>query len=141
MEREDVMRALDLSAIAGKAFSASRAVATMRGPTRMVALAHAMWMVREARQLLADGRTEKSLRWLGFVQGVLWATGVSSIAELKDMNRARAEIAAQARIDSLAEILATLPRETAQNFLAVLAGKIDDKRETLDKIEVAAEKT
>lgn len=34
-----------------------------------------------------EGRTEKAFRWLGFIQGVLWAEGVYSIDELKDHNK------------------------------------------------------
>ena len=33
-----------------------------------------------------DGKKEKAMRWLGFMQGVLWTSGVS-LQELKNMNR------------------------------------------------------
>jgi hypothetical protein len=32
-------------------------------------------------------RREKSMRWLGFVQGFLWAMHVATIDELKSVNR------------------------------------------------------
>jgi hypothetical protein len=34
-----------------------------------------------------DGRTDKAFRWLGFMQGVLWAEGVYHIEELKKHNK------------------------------------------------------
>lgn len=34
----------------------------------------------------AQSKLEKSMRWLGFVQGVLWRSGACSIDELKTMN-------------------------------------------------------
>jgi hypothetical protein len=48
---------------------------------------HVAWMVSECRAMLADGRREKVMRWLGFMQGVLWATGKHTISRLKKMNR------------------------------------------------------
>jgi hypothetical protein len=35
----------------------------------------------------AEGRREKAMRWLGFVQGALWAKGLATIDDLKSMNR------------------------------------------------------
>lgn len=35
----------------------------------------------------ADGRREKAMRWLGFVQGALWVGGDADIETLKGMNR------------------------------------------------------
>lgn len=42
-------------------------------------------MVERARGFLADGRREKVMRWLGFMQGVLWSHGVD-LETLKRMN-------------------------------------------------------
>lgn len=38
-------------------------------------------------QFASDNRLEKAFRWLGFMQGVLWAEGVYAIDELKDHNK------------------------------------------------------
>ena len=75
------------------------------GPFTDVAgqLAHARWMchealgfmalhVRESRRdpavgLVVSKQVEKAMRWLGFIQGVFWATGFRAIDEMKDDNR------------------------------------------------------
>lgn len=40
----------------------------------------------KALDLLAEGRREKVIRWLGFMQGVLWAEQAATLDELKSMN-------------------------------------------------------
>lgn len=52
-------------------------------------LEHARWMCDEiiVKSSEYDSHTEKIMRWLGFVQGVLWATGFYSIEQMKDDNR------------------------------------------------------
>lgn len=49
--------------------------------------AHILWMCSEARKHLEADKVEKAMRWLGFIQGVLWADSHCTIAELKDDNR------------------------------------------------------
>ena len=47
-------------------------------------------MIPELREMLADttqDRTEKCMRWLGFIQGVLWFGGVFTLEELKNHSR------------------------------------------------------
>ncbi|MBE0477000.1 MAG: hypothetical protein IBX62_07890 [Coriobacteriia bacterium] len=53
------------------------------------ALNHAYWMCGETKNFLRQGREAKALRWLGFIQGLLFLGGVFSIAELKGHNRGR----------------------------------------------------
>jgi hypothetical protein len=63
------------------------------------AVQHAAWMAREAISFVKDaqafeqhhttehgGRSkrEKAHRWLGFIQGVLWMSGVFTLDELKE---------------------------------------------------------
>lgn len=50
---------------------------------------HARWMCDEIIVLSSeyDSHVEKIMRWLGFVQGVLWSTGFYSIEQMKDDNR------------------------------------------------------
>lgn len=38
-----------------------------------------------------ENRIEKAFRWLGFIQGVLWAQKVYTLAELKSHNRKDSE--------------------------------------------------
>lgn len=60
-------------------------------PTREAALRHLLWMISEIKQQVSVLETaeeaEKIMRWLGFVQGVLWMSGTKSINEMRDDNR------------------------------------------------------
>jgi hypothetical protein len=47
-------------------------------------LHHCVWMCEKTPELADD----KAMRWLCFVQGVLWAHKLKMISNLKDMNRA-----------------------------------------------------
>lgn len=51
-------------------------------------LSHARWMCQEvlSNPEFSEG---KAKRWLGFVQGVLWTTGVRTVEQMKDDNRPR----------------------------------------------------
>lgn len=53
---------------------------------------HAHWMVNEAIGFCEAGRTEKAMRWLGFIQGVLWCEGLRSIEDMKRDNMPPGEI-------------------------------------------------
>ena len=50
-------------------------------------ISHCLDMLPRMEQFLTDGRKEKVCRWLGFIQGVLWAEGIFSIDELREHNR------------------------------------------------------
>jgi hypothetical protein len=50
-------------------------------------LAHLRFMCIEAQQFIDEGRIEKAMRWLGFLQGVLWARGFYSLDDLKNHSR------------------------------------------------------
>jgi hypothetical protein len=52
---------------------------------RPEALRHAHWMCLEALTF-PEEKLEKKMRWLGFVQGVLWSFGIAAIEELKRQN-------------------------------------------------------
>ena len=43
------------------------------------ALNHCLWMVKKTQVLVTEGHREEAFRWLGFIQGVLWETGVYTI--------------------------------------------------------------
>lgn len=55
--------------------------------TNLERLHHASWMCFEIRRFVAAGKIEKAMRWLGFVQGVLWTTETMTLEEMKDDNR------------------------------------------------------
>lgn len=50
-------------------------------------LKHCRYMANEILSFLEQNSTEKAFRWLGFLQGCLWTTGVFSLDELKEHNR------------------------------------------------------
>lgn len=48
---------------------------------------HAAWMLDEMGEWDIEEKWEKVNRWLGFVQGILWMTGVYTIPQMADHNR------------------------------------------------------
>lgn len=54
---------------------------------RQTVLGHARWMCDNIPRYVQDGKMEKAMRWLGFVQAILWMTGQQTIHTLKDDNR------------------------------------------------------
>jgi hypothetical protein len=59
---------------------------------------HCHWMLNRMEEMLTElesddkGRWAKLMRWLGFVQGVLWAITLYTIDELKEDNRGSVEV-------------------------------------------------
>jgi len=53
-------------------------------PSNAAKLSHASWMCTEIPQL---DSLEKQMRWLGFLQGVLWSCHVHTIDEMREHNR------------------------------------------------------
>lgn len=49
-------------------------------------VAHIKSMFPRMREFIAEGRREKVMRWLGFIQGWFWAGGAFSVEELGRMN-------------------------------------------------------
>lgn len=45
---------------------------------------HLVWMCDQAIGFVAEGRIEKAMRWLGFIQGALWCMGVKTLNALRD---------------------------------------------------------
>lgn len=57
-------------------------------PDHEDAVMHVLYMIGKMREHLSDpSKIEKSMRWLGFIQGVLWVCHVATIEEMKDDNR------------------------------------------------------
>lgn len=57
---------------------------------------HLLWMIRESQASLREdnafptnGTKEKVMRWLGFIQGVLWCKGEYSIDDLRKHNESK----------------------------------------------------
>lgn len=44
---------------------------------------HLAWMCVETVKLVEEGRIEKAFRWLGFIQGALWADGHRTIDAMR----------------------------------------------------------
>ena len=45
---------------------------------------HALWMCEEIVTLLAQDKKYKAIRWLGFIEGVLFSAGENTTKELKE---------------------------------------------------------
>lgn len=54
-------------------------------------LEHCHGMLDKMVEFVREGRMEKAFRWLGFIQGVLWATRVYPLTDLKNHNRPQEE--------------------------------------------------
>ncbi len=55
-------------------------------PTRGEGIRHLLSMCDQVEEMIEAGRVEKAMRWLGFMQGVLWAQGSFTLNELKGHN-------------------------------------------------------
>ena len=55
-------------------------------PTRWAAYNHVLTMIPKMRKFLEEGRIEKTMRWLGFIQGVFFYGGFYSINDLRYHN-------------------------------------------------------
>jgi len=52
---------------------------------------HYKFMCIEAQKFVDEGRIEKAMRWLGFMQGVLWHSSHFTLDELKEHSRPKEE--------------------------------------------------
>jgi hypothetical protein len=48
---------------------------------------HIREMLEKMPAFLREGRREKFMRWLGFIQGVLWSRGIYELGTLKSHNK------------------------------------------------------
>lgn len=48
---------------------------------------HCLFMCHKVSEFALGGETEKALRWVCFVQGVLWNSGLTSIDSMREDNR------------------------------------------------------
>jgi len=58
-----------------------------RFPLKTEALEHILWMCEEVRKFVTNQEMEKAMRWLGFIQGALWVSGIYTIDSMRDDNR------------------------------------------------------
>lgn len=56
-------------------------------PQAIPRINHLLWMCNEATAMVAVGRIEKAMRWLGFIQGYLHAWGMFTLEEIKNHSR------------------------------------------------------
>lgn len=82
-----MLRELDYGPIEYKDTSVLLGGNMLRGTGKTDALQHAAWMCGEAGRFLKQGRLYKTARWIGWIQGVLWTSGVCSLEELRGHNR------------------------------------------------------
>jgi len=69
-----------------KRWGAIRSPGDQTRPKTLDAIRHAHWMVEELLLALEGMPEDKLNRWFGFIQGVLWATGIFSIDEMRAHN-------------------------------------------------------
>ncbi|RJO60011.1 hypothetical protein C4544_06605 [candidate division WS5 bacterium] len=50
-------------------------------------MGYLLWFCKETKKFAEKGDLEKAGRWLGFIQGTLWALNIYSIDEMRDHNR------------------------------------------------------
>lgn len=50
-------------------------------------LGHCYGMLAKIEEFVREDRMDKAFRWLGFIQGVIWAQGVYPLESLKNHNR------------------------------------------------------
>lgn len=50
-------------------------------------LSHLRFMCVESQKFIDAGKIDKAMRWLGFLQGVLWARGIYSLDDLRNHSR------------------------------------------------------
>jgi hypothetical protein len=54
---------------------------------RAAVVAHLKFMCEEAARHVDAGRVDKAMRWLGFLQGVLWKSDLCTLDDLKNHSR------------------------------------------------------
>ena len=59
-------------------------------PSGLLQLQHCHGMLDKMENFLKEGKREKAMRWLCFIQGVLWVHGFYTLNELRAHNRASA---------------------------------------------------
>jgi hypothetical protein len=58
-----------------------------RYPTQRESLEHAKYMCTQIVVLVQNQNLDKAQRWLGFLQAILWTSGIYSIDDMRNHNR------------------------------------------------------
>lgn len=58
-----------------------------KGPDYQSICNHALSMIPKMREMLDSGISDKLMRWIGFLQGILWTMAFCSLNELREDNR------------------------------------------------------
>lgn len=53
------------------------------------AFPHAAWMCDQIIEFTLYGQSQKAMRWLGFVQALVWINGDESLAQIKEFTKER----------------------------------------------------
>lgn len=56
-------------------------------------LAHCYGMLSKMRVFIMEKRIEKTMRWIGFIQGCLWSYGIFSLGQLQEHSRPEESLA------------------------------------------------
>lgn len=88
MTSAQIIKALDryIAFFKGQRHHSIRAVPDVKNPNANVATSHIYWMCLEAKTF-AEAKPAKAMRWLCFIQGVMWSHCGFTIEEFKDDNR------------------------------------------------------
>jgi len=68
-------------------FPDNRLIEAVSTSARRSVLAHCRGMIPKMRAFITEGRMDKAFRWLGFIQGCLWCTGIFCLEDLKNHSR------------------------------------------------------
>jgi len=75
-----------------QSITAHRVDSAKVNPTRFERLRHLFFMCDEIEKFVEEGEMYKAMRWLGFIQGMVWLMLPISIDALKDINRPLADV-------------------------------------------------
>lgn len=59
--------------------------------TQCVAVHHAAWMCQVATQFVEEGRMEKAMRWLGWINCTMWMNNLLTLNQVKEACAPEAE--------------------------------------------------
>jgi hypothetical protein len=63
----------------------------VNSPNKKVILGHCLWMIGEMMVFVENGKIEKAMRWLGFLQACLLLTGHFTLSDLRNHNSSKEE--------------------------------------------------
>jgi hypothetical protein len=66
---------------------AKKAATSMTPLTMPSILGHLAWMCQQIPGFLEEEKNDKAQRWMGFIQGSMWAIGMRTIDQMREDNR------------------------------------------------------